>query len=308
MLRRLAAGAVALALVATTTTRADRGAAREADLGEKRSVAPDAALGGTLDAKKPARKEPGGPALGFEAFRKAVEVQVSDKRREEIASLRRLIELGGGSNQDTPQWYFRLAELLWEESQYFFFEANRRDDRLIALGTKGDPREIDRLMAEKKDLEAAAAAAPGPGGGALRGDHQAVPEVPAPRRGPLLPRGEPLEAEPERPGRDQGVRRAHRALPEVALRPRRVDGGRRVLVREVDRRRPGEEPQAGARRVPEGGRVPGVDGLRVRALQAGVGPLQPRGLERGARHVPGGGLLRRAADRERSPRTASSPS
>ena len=82
-----------------------------------------------------------------------VEVQVSEKRREEIASLRRLIELGGGSDQDTPQWYFRLAELLWEESQYFFFEANRRDDRLIALGTRGDPREIDRLMAEKKDLE-----------------------------------------------------------------------------------------------------------------------------------------------------------
>jgi TolA-binding protein len=157
MLRRLAAGAVALALAATgTATRAagePRGGGREADLGEKRSVAPDAALGGTLEAKKPAKKEPGGPALAFEQFRKAVEVQVSDKRREEISSLRRLIELGGGSDDETPKWYFRLAELLWEESQYFFFEANRRDDRLIALGTRGDPKEIDRLMAEKRDLE-----------------------------------------------------------------------------------------------------------------------------------------------------------
>src|SRR6266540_2287499 len=150
--RRLAAGAVALALAANATRGADRGP-READLGEKRSVAPDAALGGSLEAKKTGKKEPGGPALEFEAFRKVVEVQVSEKRREEIASLRRLIELGGGSNQETPQWYFRLAELLWEESQFFFFEANRRDDRLIALGTRGDPREIDRLMAEKKDLE-----------------------------------------------------------------------------------------------------------------------------------------------------------
>jgi TolA-binding protein len=80
-------------------------------------------------------------------------VKVSEKRREEIATLRRLIDLGGGSDTETPQWYFRLAELLWEESQYFFFEANRRDDRLIALGTRGDPAEIDRLMAERKALE-----------------------------------------------------------------------------------------------------------------------------------------------------------
>jgi len=152
MLRALAAGAV-LALAASSAGAAERSAPREADLGEKRSVAPDAALGGTLEAKKPKVAEPGGPRLDFDTFRKQVEVQVSEKRREEIASLRRLIDLGGGSAEDTPQWYFRLAELLWEESQYFFFEANRKDDRLIALGTKGDPREIDRLMAEKKDLD-----------------------------------------------------------------------------------------------------------------------------------------------------------
>jgi TolA-binding protein len=150
---RLAAGALALGLAASSAgAAAEKG--KEADLGEKRSIAPDAALGGTLEAKKAGTKEPGGPALQFEQFRKVVEIQVSEKRREEIASLRRLIELGGGTDQETPQWYFRLAELLWEESQYFFFEANRIDDRLIALGTRGDPAEIDRLMAQRKDLEA----------------------------------------------------------------------------------------------------------------------------------------------------------
>ncbi len=152
MLRSLVAGSVALALTVSTVTAAER-PPREVGLGEKRSVAPDAALGGTLEAPKPKKAEPGGPALDFETFRKGMEIQVSDKRREEIASLRRLIDLGGGSEKETPQWYFRLAELLWEESQYFFFEANRRDDRLIALGTKGDRLEIDRLRAEKKDLE-----------------------------------------------------------------------------------------------------------------------------------------------------------
>ena len=153
MVRPLAAGVAALTLALSTAGAAERATPREADLGEKRSVAPDASLGGSLEAPKAKKAAPGGPTLDFETFRKVVEVQVSEKRREEISSLRRLIDLGGGSVEDTPQWYFRLAELLWEESQYFFFEANRRDDRLIALGTKGNPREIDRLMGEKKDLE-----------------------------------------------------------------------------------------------------------------------------------------------------------
>src|SRR5512138_989936 len=155
MVRALAAGAV-LALAASTAGAGERiptTQPHEAGLGPKKDVAPDAALGGKLEAPKPRKEEPGGPKLDFESFRKAVEVQVSEKRREEIVSLRKLIDLGGGSATETPQWYFRLAELLWEESQYFFFEANRRDDRLIALGTRGDPREIDRLMAEKKDLQ-----------------------------------------------------------------------------------------------------------------------------------------------------------
>src|SRR5512138_2855167 len=104
---------------------------KEADLGAKRSVAPDAALGGTLAAKKK-EEGPAGPALTFETFRRGIEVSISSKRREEIAGLQKLI---------------------WEESQYYFFEANRRDDLRIELGTRGDPREIDRLTAEKKGLE-----------------------------------------------------------------------------------------------------------------------------------------------------------
>jgi len=150
MQRALVAGVV-LALGVSTAGADQKAPPREADLGQKRSVTPDAALGGTLEAARPRAKE-AGPALAFEAFRKTIEVQVSDKRREEIASLRKLIDLGGGSQAEMPQWYFRLAELLWEESQYFFFEANRRDDQLIALG-KGDPREVERIKAEKAGLE-----------------------------------------------------------------------------------------------------------------------------------------------------------
>ncbi|HVI93494.1 MAG TPA: tetratricopeptide repeat protein [Anaeromyxobacter sp.] len=152
MLRALVAAAAALMLGASTAGAASPPPPREADLGQKRSVAPDAALGGSLEKAKPQSKDAGGPALDFETFRRVVEVKVSEKRREEIASLRKLIELGGGSEADTPSWYFRLAELLWEESQYFFFQANRRDDQIIAL-PKGSP-EIARLQAEKRELSA----------------------------------------------------------------------------------------------------------------------------------------------------------
>jgi tetratricopeptide (TPR) repeat protein len=159
MTRARSAGLAALLVALTQPAQAQQRqpskggqAGPEADLGRKRDIAPDASVGGKLEGKRKV-EGPAAPQVAFEAFRKVTEVKISEKRAEEIASLRRLIELGGGGEADMPQWYFRLAELLWEESQYYFFEAGRRDDRLIELGTRGDPREIDRLMAEKKDLD-----------------------------------------------------------------------------------------------------------------------------------------------------------
>ena len=129
---------------------AQRPAAKDADLGKKRAQAPDASLAGSIQARG-AAAEPAGPSLDFDAFRYAVEVQVSGKRREEIADLEKLIALGG-SNAELPQWLFRVAELHWEEAQYLFFEANRKDDAIAA--SRGDPAAADRLRAEKKDLQA----------------------------------------------------------------------------------------------------------------------------------------------------------
>jgi len=124
-------------------------AAKDAGLGKKRSLAPDASLAGSIEAKGRAA-EPAGPRLDFDTFRFAIEGQVSGKRREEIADLEKLIRLGG-SQQEMPGWLFRLAELHWEEAQYLFFEANRRDDAIAQA--KGDPARLERLRAEKKDLE-----------------------------------------------------------------------------------------------------------------------------------------------------------
>jgi TolA-binding protein len=145
-----AAAALALAAAARLAGAADqRPTAKEADLGRKRSQAPDASLAGSIEAKgRPA--EAAGPRLEFETFRYAIEVQVSGKRREEMGDLDKLIRLGG-SESEMPGWLFRLAELHWEEAQYLFFEANRKDDALAAV--RNDPGAVERLKAEKRVLE-----------------------------------------------------------------------------------------------------------------------------------------------------------
>jgi TolA-binding protein len=124
----------------------------EAGLGKKKSVAPDASLAGSLEAAKAKKPEERGPTLEFETFRYRIEVQVSGKRREEMADLQKLIRLGGAP-KEMPGWLFRLGELYWEESQYFFFEANRKDDELIRLGEKATAADRERIRREKKELD-----------------------------------------------------------------------------------------------------------------------------------------------------------
>ena len=134
---------------ATEPRAAAAATAKDTALGKKKTAAPDASLAGSIEAKgTPA--EAAGPKLDFETFRFAIEGQVSGKRREEITDLEKLIRLGG-SPQEMPQWLFRVAELHWEEAQHLFFEANRRDDAVVAA--KGDPSRQERLRAERKDLE-----------------------------------------------------------------------------------------------------------------------------------------------------------
>lgn len=130
---------------------AERKPPPEAELGKKRSVGPDASLAGTLEGAK-AKPEVLGPTLQFEAFRYSIELQVSGKRREEMVDLQKLIRLGG-SPRELPGWLFRLGELYWEESQYFFFESNRKDDELIRLGAKATAADRERVRREKKDLD-----------------------------------------------------------------------------------------------------------------------------------------------------------
>lgn len=88
----------------------------------------------------------GGPTLQYEQFRKGVELKVAEKREEQITGLQRLLDLGPKENE-VPDIKFRLAELFYEKSRFFFFRAQEADDRGIK---SNNPAEKAEAESEKK--------------------------------------------------------------------------------------------------------------------------------------------------------------
>jgi tetratricopeptide (TPR) repeat protein len=128
----------------------DKKAAKEVELKKKEtSLVPDKSLAGDITRKKEKRDE--APALKYDQFRLGVELQVAAKRREQIADLEKIIKLSQ-DKRETPSLLFRLGELLWEESKYFFFEANRKDDDKIRAMNADDQAGIAKAEAEKAQL------------------------------------------------------------------------------------------------------------------------------------------------------------
>lgn len=143
---------VCLMLLATSVAAQDKKAPRDADLGKKSSTSVDKSLAGDISRKKQ-KKEEVAPALQYDQFRLGVEFQVASKRREQIESLKKIISLSV-DNKETPALLFRLGELYWEESKFYFFEANRKDDDLIAALNANDAAGQKRAKAEKAELTA----------------------------------------------------------------------------------------------------------------------------------------------------------
>ncbi|MBM4779495.1 MAG: tetratricopeptide repeat protein [Archangiaceae bacterium] len=115
------------------------------------SIAPDKSLAGDITRKK--KKEEDAPTLSYDTFRLDVELQVASKRREQIADLTKIIDLSN-DKKEKPALLFCLGELYWEESKYFFFEANRKDDDKIKAMNSKDEAGIQRAEAEKAELMA----------------------------------------------------------------------------------------------------------------------------------------------------------
>jgi cellulose synthase operon protein C len=152
-LRHALVGAIACTLTMPALAQtASKKEAVDTELKKKvTSITPDKSLAGDITRKK--KKEEDAPTLSYDAFRLDVELQVAEKRRGQITDLAKIIELST-DKKEKPSLLFRLGELYWEESKYYFFEANRKDDDKIRAMNSKDEAGIARAEAEKAELMA----------------------------------------------------------------------------------------------------------------------------------------------------------
>ncbi len=154
-MRRIFAVAIVLMSTAAAAQEEDlrqRRGAKETGLKKSASTVPESSLAGDLTRKKETKGE-AIPALQYDQFRLAVELQVASKRHEQIDSLNKILSLAPES-KEIAGLLFRLGELYWEESKYFFFEANRKDDQLINARNRSDSVGQQRAKEEKEELSA----------------------------------------------------------------------------------------------------------------------------------------------------------
>ncbi len=142
-------------LLSSTAFAQERKAVKDQDLKKDSAGGPDKSLAGDIT-RKAADKTEAAPALQYDQYRLSVELQVREKRLQQIADLEKLLELTPSNDprgkKERPRILFRLGELYWEESKYFFFEANRKDDDLIQCMNRKDQACQERAKAEKQEL------------------------------------------------------------------------------------------------------------------------------------------------------------
>lgn len=92
----------------------------------------------------------GGPRLDYERFRRKVQTVVAEKREEQVAALKRLLELGAAP-EEVPDLKFRLAELYSDKARDYFFRSQEKDD---AIARAQEDIQKESLRQEKAaDLE-----------------------------------------------------------------------------------------------------------------------------------------------------------
>ena len=79
----------------------------------------------------------GGPTLKYEQFRRKVALKVAEKREEQIKGIRRLLDLEP-DRSEVPDLKFRLAELYYEKSRFYFIQSQEADDRAARARSDAD--------------------------------------------------------------------------------------------------------------------------------------------------------------------------
>src|SRR4051812_26937652 len=131
--------------------KAERKETKEAEL-KKAATTIDKSLAGDLTRKTEA-KGPDAPTLQYDQFRIGVELQVAEKRHEQMVQLQKLLKITPEGDKDRPGLLFRLAELLYEESKDYFFQANRKDDDYIKALNRKDKAAMETARSEKAALD-----------------------------------------------------------------------------------------------------------------------------------------------------------
>lgn len=104
--------------------------------------AAEAARGREIKAKEDDRA----PQLSYERFRRKIELQVAEKREEQIEGIQRLVDLGADPDE-IPDLKFRLAELFYEKARFNFFRSE--EARAASLNAEGPQKEeLERKSAE----------------------------------------------------------------------------------------------------------------------------------------------------------------
>ncbi len=144
---------LAVSLLAATAGLAQSTARQRTDaqLTKKETSGPDESLAGEV--KREAAPTEAGPSFTYDQYRTDLEIQVAEKRREQIRDLQKIIDLNN-DQREQPKLLFQLGELYWEESRYYFFEANRKDDDKIAAIKANDKAGVQKALAEKERLGA----------------------------------------------------------------------------------------------------------------------------------------------------------
>lgn len=113
------------------------------------------------DAKKRRKKKgakvqkmtAGGPQLRYEQFRRKIEFKVAEKREEQIEGIEKLLGLGPDESE-VPDLKFRLAELFYEKSRFFFFRAQEANDKKLRASSDSEKAQLaadeEQAMRESK--------------------------------------------------------------------------------------------------------------------------------------------------------------
>ena len=94
----------------------------------------------------------GGPQLEYEKFRKRVELKVAKTRDKQIEGLTRLLSLEKSASPDAPNLKFRLAELYYEKSRYYFIRSQENDDAILRARSEAEKQRLkqNKISAQKQ--------------------------------------------------------------------------------------------------------------------------------------------------------------